>query len=119
MDILLKVYRDWQHNDDVQAIVVKGAGGKVQHCTPSHLGHALSCTLHTSPLPLCEQPGLCMASCILCVATKFEPCTCMAKQAFCAGGDVKATVQQIMRGEGEQAPRYTCTPVYTPTQCLP
>ena len=29
-----------------------------------------------------------------------------ADQAFCAGGDVKATVQQIMRGEGDHAPRY-------------
>lgn len=26
-------------------------------------------------------------------------------QAFCAGGDVKATVQQIMKGEREEAPR--------------
>ena len=36
MDILLKVYKDWQHNDDVKAIIVKGAGGKVLHCTTSH-----------------------------------------------------------------------------------
>ncbi len=26
-------------------------------------------------------------------------------QAFCAGGDVKATVQLIMKGEREEAPR--------------
>lgn len=29
MDILLNVYQEWQHNDSVNAIVVKGAGGKV------------------------------------------------------------------------------------------
>ena len=28
-----------------------------------------------------------------------------AEQAFCAGGDVKATVQQIMKGDREQAPK--------------
>lgn len=26
-------------------------------------------------------------------------------QAFCAGGDVKATVQQIMAGQRQEAPR--------------
>ena len=31
MDILLKTYKDWQHNDDVKAVIVKGAGGKVLH----------------------------------------------------------------------------------------
>ncbi|DBB01826.1 TPA: hypothetical protein ACH3X1_000437 [Trebouxia sp. C0004] len=53
VDILLRLYRNWQHSSDVHAVVVKGAGGK----------------------------------------------------AFCAGGDVRATVQQIMKGEREEAPR--------------
>ncbi|KAL0044674.1 hypothetical protein WJX82_005007 [Trebouxia sp. C0006] len=54
VDILLRLYRNWQHSSDVHAVVVKSAGGK----------------------------------------------------AFCAGGDVKATVQLIMKGEREEAPRF-------------
>jgi len=29
VDILLRLYRNWQHSSDVHAVVVKGAGGKV------------------------------------------------------------------------------------------
>ena len=34
-------------------------------------------------------------------------------QAFCAGGDVKATVQQIMKGEREEAPRSLFASLHT------
>lgn len=35
VDILLRVYRNWQHSSDVHAIIVKGAGGKVRNYGPS------------------------------------------------------------------------------------
>lgn len=38
------------------------------------------------------------------INTRQQSMICAA-QAFCAGGDVKATVQQIMKGDREQAPK--------------